>query len=168
MTSACPEQTPIDRRLLEEQFPGGTQWEGALSVETERLHAAGMRILGPLRWQADLREGRISLQVQGRVGLTCTRCLTDLAADFSAERRFRLFDTAAEADAELSLEDNLEETLSTEDQATVLSLVEDELLLALEDLMVHPGCELPALPAGNDLQRPFAGLATLLHRKVKE
>ncbi len=168
MKSAGIELTPIDRRLLSEQFPSGAAWSGSLSIETERLRAAGMRILGLMQWGADFHDNSIALKVMGPVGLTCTRCLSDLTADFSAERRFRLFDTAAEADAELSLEDNLEETLSTEDQATLTSLVEDELLLALEDLMEHSGCELPEQPEASDLQRPFSGLASLLHQKIKE
>lgn len=159
---------PIDRRLLEEQFPGGGEWQGSMSAGTERLQAAGLRSEGVLQWHARFEGGSLTLRVDGPVGLTCSRCLTDLTVAFSAERRFRLFDTAAEADAELSLEDSLEETLSTEDEASLVSLVEDELLLAVEDMMVHPACELPAQPVSQDLQRPFSGLASLLHQKDKD
>jgi len=165
---------PLHRRLLGEQFPAGAQWEGSLTAGSERLASAGLQLAGPLHWSARLigsaerGADRIELEAGGRVALSCTRCLGDLQADFSTDRCFRLFDTTAEADAELALDDGRVETLATEDGLSLLDLIDDELLLAMDELMQHEGCAVLAAPAPEARQRPFAELASLLHSKGKQ
>lgn len=161
-------ETALHRRLLQEQFPGGTQGRGALTAASERLQSAGLRLIGPLTWVADYAADGVELSVQGSVGIRCTRCLADLAPTLEASRRFRLFDTSAEADEALSLEDSREETVSTEDALSILDLIEDELLLSMDDLMVHAGCTLPDQPEPDPRPQPFAQLAALLHQKGKQ
>lgn len=172
-TSFSPE-APLHRRLLSEQFPAGAEWQGSLSSGSERIRSAGIELLGPMRWSAQLHcspergADWVDLQAEGPVGLSCTRCLADLQPLFSMDRRFRLFDTAIEADEALSLEDGLEETLSTEDSLSLVSLLEDELLLSAEDLMQHADCALAVQAEPEARQRPFADLASLLHPKDKQ
>lgn len=146
-------------RLLDEQFAenaGGTV----------RWHLQGHMV--PVTGDA----ARVAMRLQATVGLAlqCQRCLSAVVEDVAAERDF-LF-VADEATAEALDEDSEADVLVISRDFDALSLVEDELILALPLVPRHEVCpqDLPttatdaafeAFEAASERPNPFAALATL-------
>ncbi len=112
---------------------------------------------------------QVSLTMRAEVDLTrqCQRCLTPVVEPLSAERNF-LF-VADEATAEALDEDSEDDVLVISRDFDALSLVEDELILALPLVPRHEVCP-DTLPqaaidkdfdAAADRPNPFAALAAL-------
>ena len=89
----------------------------------------------------------LHLSAQTRLALTCQRCLQPLSTDIMAERSFRFVAdeaTAAELDAESD-----DDVLAMNRALSVLTLVEDELLLSLPLVPRHVGCAMPPHDRGD-------------------
>ncbi len=111
----------------------------------------------------------ITLRADATVRLVCQRCLSEFELPLHVETRLQLVETEAEIEAEETGEDDpdaLDQVLGSS-FFDVLSLVEDELILALPYVPKHEVC--PSLPKeldsseGGDTGRPspFAVLAKL-------
>lgn len=113
---------------------------------------------------------RLHLTAQGGVLRTCQRCLEPVLLKLDVDRRLRFVRgeaTAARLDAEGD-----EDVLALEPVFDLLTLVEDELLLALPVIAMHAACDppMPAADQGDDgrdakvsvaADSPFAALAAL-------
>ena len=153
-------ETPLTDcpRLLQEQF--------AAPADT-----------GKVRWQIQGRmvpvtggtpQVSLSLQAEVDLAMQCQRCLTPVVAQVLAENAF-IF-VADEATAEALDEDSETDVLVISRDFDVLSLVEDELILALPLVPRHDVCpeDLPQEAvdeafeaAAADRPHPFAALAAL-------
>ncbi len=146
----------------------------AWSVRGEHKTRAGAE---PVLW--------MHLQAQGVVARTCQRCLQPVLLPLAVDNRLRFVvgeDEAARLDAELD-----EDVLALEPRLDLLTLVEDELLLAVPPVPSHDDCTMPwhaadAMPdvsadepplpgessatSGATRDNPFAALA-VLKRKGK-
>lgn len=113
----------------------------------------------------------MTLAVSARIPLVCQRCMTPVTLEVDVERRF-LFaddeDVAARLDEAL---DDLD-VLATDKALDLVTLIEDEILLALPAVPLHAVCPpeasafLEALRLDGDdaapsRQHPFASLAAL-------
>ena len=131
---------------------------------------------GRVRWQVQGRmvpvtggAAQVGLHLQAEAELTmqCQRCLTPVVTPLLAERDF-LF-VADEATAEAMDEESDADVLVISRDFDVLSLVEDELILALPLVPRHEVCpqHLPAgaadeaFEAASERPNPFAALAAL-------
>ena len=103
-------------------------------------------------------EGHPSLRVraEGRVGMTCQRCLQPLTVPVEVDAELELAESLREAEA---AEDEVDRVVASRNM-DVAALVEDELLLALPMVAAHEDCQLPADDDG-PAPSPFAGLAGL-------
>ena len=109
----------------------------------------------------------LSLQARAELTMQCQRCLTPVMTPLLAERDF-LF-VADEATAEAMDEESDADVLVISRDFDVLSLVEDELILALPLVPRHDVCprHLPAqaadeaFDAASERPNPFAALAAL-------
>jgi uncharacterized protein len=102
----------------------------------------------------------LSLAVSGTLGLVCQRCLRKLA--FPVEIRTRLLlvpPGEAWPDEELA-EDGFD-AIAAEKEMALLSLIEDEVLLALPIAPMHDSCATPMPVAEEHEPSPFAVLAKL-------
>ena len=106
---------------------------------------------GPVHWQAagSLRqvlggapEVRLQLQAQARVWLTCQRCLSPMALELRVDRRFRFVRNEDEA-AQLDETTDDEDVLALGRPLDLLSLAEDELIMALPIVPRHEACPAP-------------------------
>jgi uncharacterized protein len=145
------------------------------SVRGEHKARAGGE---PLLW--------MHLKAHATVARTCQRCLQPVLMPLAVDNRLRFVigeDEAARLDAELD-----EDVLALEPKLDLMTLVEDELLLAVPPVPSHEDCAMPwhaadALPEpiaddgllhpgdspatpGSGRDHPFAGLA-VLKRKGK-
>jgi uncharacterized protein len=120
--------------------------------------------------QTDALQRRyITLRADATVRMVCQRCLAEFDLPLHVETRLQLVETEAEIQAEESGEDDPEapDQVLGSSFFDVLSLVEDELILALPYVPKHEVC--PSLPKelndseGGDAGRPspFAVLAKL-------
>jgi uncharacterized protein len=113
------------------------------------------------------------LQAQVTLPLLCQRCLSPVSVPVSVSGTFRFVadeETAMAQDGE-SEEDVLVQSRSFD----LLSLIEDELLMALPVLSLHEACPVPTLPPGRAVQQeppeterrphPFASLAQLVNKR---
>ena len=142
-------------RLAASLQPDGDALSGALDWTLTGSVAA--RPGGaPSEW-VDLR-GRFVAPLQ------CQRCLAPIEVPVSIERRFRLERDARAVELDPLDEDGFDLLLGAE-RFDVLGLVEDEALLALPLVPVHPSCSLPghdaAAPAPDAPPHPFAALQAL-------
>ncbi len=106
----------------------------------------------------------LHLQAQAQVPLTCQRCMAPEIETVEVDRWFRFVDTEAQADAED--EDSEEDLLVIAAQFDLLALLEDELIMSLPLVPMHPQCpQPPVLQAGEvavaEPPHPFAALAQL-------
>ena len=111
----------------------------------------------------------LALHAHTVVTLECQRCLKMFDLELDVENRLELVENESEIDAEETGEDDPEapDQLLGSSQFDVLSLVEDELILALPYVPKHEVC--PSLPKGLESDpgsesvrpSPFAVLAEL-------
>jgi uncharacterized protein len=107
----------------------------------------------------------LHLQAQTTVNLQCQRCLQAMDEAIAVDRRFRFVRTEAEA---LRLDEESEDdVLVLEPRLDVGTLLEDELILSLPIVPMHPACPEPLRPLQGDSPleeeppHPFAALAAL-------
>ena len=140
----------------EDGLSGAVDWTLTGSVETPPGGA-------PSEW-VDLRGGFVA-------PLQCQRCLAPIEVPVSIERRFRLERDARAVELDPLDEDGFDLLLGAE-RFDVLGLVEDEALLALPLVPVHPSCSLPGHDAAERAPdappHPFAALAALREPKRQD
>ena len=155
--------------LFRARFPGGAAFEGSFGeADLPRLDASGLRLDGEMRWSARFSDDTLVLSVSATVLAPCGRCLQPVRFPLQADKHFLCYETAAEADEALDVEEDALETLSSQDGASLVSLCEDEVLLAVGETPLHPDCSmLPTVKDSGDSERirPFAGLEKLLQKK---
>lgn len=120
-------------------------------------------------WQQQSQDGAsadkfgLRLRVTGRLVMVCQRCLAEVGIDCSIDSCLLLVPSGA-AWPEDELEADDYDAIPAERELSLLSLVEDEVLLALPLVPRHEMCELPG-NAGPQLAEsgpsPFAVLAGL-------
>lgn len=115
---------------------------------------AGFRTVDALRGE---RLG-LALNVKGRLALRCQRCLAEVAFDCAIDARLWLVPPGA-AWPEDDLEDDTADAIPASTEMSVLSLIEDEVLLALPIAPRHADCRLPVNAATTQASTPFAALA---------
>lgn len=105
----------------------------------------------------------LHLQVSGRLGMTCQRCLAEVGFDCAVDSRLQLV-----APGEQWPEDELEaddyDAIEASREQSVLALVEEEVLLALPIVPRHADCRSPAQAGDSEEENgpsPFAALAGL-------
>jgi len=110
-----------------------------------------------------MEEGKALLTITVRAGLRlrCQRCLDGLDYPLAARSRLLLVEDGERWPADESTEERYD-AIPAQRELDLVTLVEDEILLALPLAPRHETCEAPApgLKAGEP--RPFAGLAKLL------
>jgi uncharacterized protein len=94
----------------------------------------------------DLRGGAhqtwLHVQAQARLGMVCQRCLEGMGQKLAVDRPFRFVSTEQAADAQ---DDASEEDLLVASTAfDAMTLIEDELILALPLVPRHDDCSPPA------------------------
>lgn len=111
----------------------------------------------------------LHLQVTGRLGLRCQRCLAEVDFECVIDRRLLLMPSGNGLAGDEWPEDELAaddyDAIPASREMSVLELVEEEVLLALPIVPRHADCLLPnILEAGveeEDGPSPFKGLASL-------
>jgi uncharacterized protein len=133
----------------------------SLSRLTERLAKVEGRLTCRVSGTRDA-EGKnwLAVEMAGSLALICQRCLKGV--DFPIDIRSRLLLVpAGQSWPEEELTDDGYDAVAAEDEMELLSLVEDELLLALPISPMHDVCEMPT-PIVEELEpSPFAELAKL-------
>lgn len=117
----------------------------------EGLVSPADEVPAPAHWQASgsqrqvlggIPEVRLRLQAQARVWLTCQRCLAPMDLELSVDRVFRFVHNEDEA-AQLDETTDDEDVLALGRPLDLLSLVEDELIMALPIVPRHETCPAP-------------------------
>jgi uncharacterized protein len=113
----------------------------------------------------------LHLEAKATVPLTCQRCLHPVPVELLIEQDFRF--VADEATALAEDDESEEDLLVLEDNFDLLALMEDELLMGLPLVPMHPACLSEQVPTSQEEEailaeakpNPFAVLATLKTRK---
>jgi uncharacterized protein len=128
---------------------------------------------GRVRFGRELGTAVADIEVTAQSQLRCQRCLAPMLWSVSSSGRVAMVAGGAEADRAPA---GLETILAPEHRISIRELVEEELLLALPIVPLHPAAECAAAPPAEDhtvgahepheeRQRPFAGLDALLKRE---
>jgi len=113
----------------------------------------------------------LHLEAKATVPLTCQRCLHPVPVALLIEQDFRF---VADEETALAEDDESEEDLLVlEDSFDLMALIEDELLMALPLVPMHPTCLSEQAPTSKEEEailaeskpNPFAVLATLKTRQ---
>jgi uncharacterized protein len=122
---------------------------------------------GTLRWRLEggldaEGEPRLTVHADGRLVLRCQRCLGELDWALTLETVLRPVRVGQEL-PEDELENDTFDAVEMDGEVDVLSLVEDEILLALPIAPRHAACGRPEMSEPEDARResPFAMLAGL-------
>ena len=162
----CSDFTRRGARLSGDTTPGAfPRLLSLLSDEHGQLHwsLTGQRVT-----RSDGgSDGWLNLELTGRVGMQCLRCLNRVDADIDVKRRFLLVSDEALADKADAESDEFD-VLVADKRFDLAALIEDEAIMALPISPRHGQCSLPAAEAGGDPvpaqpapAHPFAGLAAL-------
>lgn len=112
----------------------------------------------------------LHLEVKAKVPLACQRCLHPVGVDLWVEQDFRF--VADEATALAQDDESEEDLLVLEESFDLLTLIEDELLMSLPLVPMHPTCLSEHVPTSSNESdslgvkpNPFAVLASLKTQK---
>lgn len=107
-------------------------------------------------------DGRSVLKVSasGKLSLQCQRCLTPMSWPFDLESALLLVRSEGEI-PEGELEDEERDAIEVTADLDVLSLVEDEILLAIPIVPRHEVCDPPQPAGGIEKESPFSVLSGL-------
>ena len=111
-------------------------------------------------WRDDEGKSWLQLDIAGEPVLCCQRCLGGVKFPLAIKCRLQLI-APGEDWPDDDLEDDSADAITAETALTVLSLVEDEVLLALPIAPRHEECESPSAGASGHGSSPFAALADL-------
>ncbi|MCX7155537.1 MAG: YceD family protein [Rhodocyclales bacterium] len=111
-------------------------------------------------WRDDQGKSWLQLDIAGAPVLCCQRCLGGVKFPLAIRSRLQLI-APGEDWPDDDLEDDSADAITAETALTVLSLVEDEVLLALPIAPRHEQCESPLASASGHGASPFAALADL-------
>jgi uncharacterized protein len=149
----------------EERSSAGVVAPGELPRLRDELAEDG-RQGGRLEWRVvggRNLQGKLFLdvKVEGELHLTCQRCLGVLPYGIKVEGRVLLVPPGAPWPDE-TLEDDSADAIEALAEQPVMTLIEDEVLLALPVAPRHPACQLPAgSSTDSDVETPFQNLARL-------
>jgi uncharacterized protein len=114
-------------------------------------------------WRDDQGKSWLQLNIAGEPVLCCQRCLGGVKFPLSIGSRLQLI-APGEDWPDDDLEDDSADVIAAETALAVLSLIEDEVLLALPIAPRHEQCESPSANASVPGLSPFAALAALKKR----
>jgi uncharacterized protein len=141
----------LDRRVALAELPRLadvlTTAEGSLSVRLEG-------------WRDEQGKSWLQLDVAGEPVLCCQRCLGGVKFPLGIHSRLQLI-APGEDWPDDDLEDDSADAIAAEGELNVLSLIEDEVLLALPIAPRHEHCESPLANASEHGSSPFSALAAL-------
>jgi uncharacterized protein len=137
-----------------------------LERAADMLHEKTARVDWALRGEQNQRvdggvEQYLGLTLKGSAHMVCLRCLGMVVIPIAEDRQFRL--AKDEVDAEkLDLEDDWIDAIVGGSRFDVLSLVEDEVILALPFSPMHESCESPiGKDVADERPNPFLVLAQM-------
>ena len=111
-------------------------------------------------WRDAEGKSWLQLDVSGAPVLCCQRCLGGVEFPLDISSRLRLI-APGESWPDDDLEDDSADAMEADEALSVLSLIEDEVLLALPIAPRHEKCESPLGDAREQGPSPFAALASL-------
>jgi len=111
-------------------------------------------------WRDEQGKSWLQLDIAGEPVLCCQRCLGGMKYPLSIRSRLQLIAPGADWPDD-DLEDDSADAIAADAELNVLSLVEDEVLLALPIAPRHEQCESPSASASGNGSSPFAALADL-------
>jgi len=111
-------------------------------------------------WRDEQGKSWLQLDIAGEPVLCCQRCLGGMKYPLAIRSRLQLIAPGADWPDD-DLEDDSADAIAADAELTVLSLVEDEVLLALPIAPRHEQCESPSASASGNGSSPFAALADL-------
>lgn len=111
----------------------------------------------PPRYFSELALPMLGLTVQAELPLVCQRCFAAMPQSVNLQFEFALCDEPPEA----LLEDEQVDWLAADDETSVESLVEDELLMALPIAVMHEEACVSLQQSAGEKPNPFAALKQL-------
>ena len=141
-------------------------------IATERTRELGLQMMDQKAILEDAYNAlRSHLEAKATVPLTCQRCLHPVPTELLIEQDFRF--VADEATALAEDDASEEDLLVLEDSFNLQALIEDELLMSLPLVPMHPACMSEQAPTSKEeaallaeaRPNPFAVLASLKTRK---
>lgn len=111
-------------------------------------------------WRDDEGKSWLQLEVSGEPELCCQRCLQGVKFPLGIRSRLQLIGPGEEWPDD-DLVDDSADAIAADKALAVLSLVEEEVLLALPIAPRHEQCESPSATAIEHGSSPFAALAAL-------
>ncbi len=141
----------LDRRVRLDELPRLADLlasrEGLLAV---RLEA----------WRDDQGKSWLQVNIAGEPVLCCQRCLGGVKFPLDIRSRLQLLAPGEEWPDD-DLADDSADSMEADQELSVLSLIEEEVLLALPIAPMHEKCDPPSADAGRNGASPFAALAAL-------
>ena len=125
--------------------------------------AAGVLSIRLEGWRDEQGKSWLQVNITGEPVLCCQRCLGGVRFPLNIRSRLQLIAPGGEW-PEDDLADDSADAIEAQTAMVVLSLIEDEVLLALPIAPRHEQCESPSASASGHGSSPFAALADLKKR----
>ena len=118
-------------------------------------------------WRDNEGKSWLQLNIAGEPVLCCQRCLGGVTFPLDIKSRLQLI-APGEDWPDDDLADDSADAIDADGELDVLSLIEDEVLLALPIAPRHEQCESPSATASGHGSSPFAALVALKKHRNKE
>ena len=108
-----------------------------------RVKTTNSKIISSVNWNYVQNKNILQLICKSDLEIYCTRCLMLVKKRFDFNKTYKIFNTTYEANCYSNNLLDDEEIISVEENPTILTLIEDELLFEFLQIIDHVGCNLP-------------------------
>ena len=108
-----------------------------------RVKTTNSKVVSPVNWSYVQNKNILQLIFKTDLEIYCTRCLMLVKKRFDFKSTYKIFKTICDANRYSSNSLDDVEIISVEENPTILTLIEDELLFEFLQIINHIGCNLP-------------------------
>ena len=103
----------------------------------------GIEIMTPGNWSYVRNKNIMVLKGNIKLKILCTRCLSLINKNFKFNKSYKIFEKSVQADKYITEYSDEHESIALEEEPSIVSLFEDEILFEFSKIIYHKGCTIP-------------------------
>jgi len=103
----------------------------------------GIEVITPGKWSYTRNKNILVVEGNIKLEILCTRCLSLVNKNFGFNKSYKIFEKSIQANNYITEFSDEYETIALEEDPSIVSLFEDEILFESSKIIDHKGCTLP-------------------------